>query len=74
VLGARIGIFLPFREEAVLAALEFAERDDDSATTSNEWGGRRYRVRLVPTPGFAEAQFFCDQVTVLKSLSISRAI
>jgi hypothetical protein len=74
VLGARSALFEPFRHGRVLDGLEFAERDPGSPTTSDDWGGRRCRVRLLPTPGFPEAQFFCDEVAILKAISISRAI
>lgn len=74
VLGARSALFQPFRDGRVLGGLEFAERDTGSPTTSDDWGGRQYRVRLLPTLGFPEAQFFCDEVAILKAISISRAI
>jgi len=73
VLGAAMETLLPFRQEDALAVLEFAEQDDGSPI-ANESGGRRYRIRLVPTPGYSEAVFYCDEVAVLKALSISRAI
>ena len=72
VLGARMEIFRPFRQEGVVDALELIEHDGDSSTIGEPWGGRRYRVRLVPMSGFPDAQFFCDQVAILKALSIAR--
>jgi len=74
VLGARMELFRPFRHENALDGLEVAERDAGLSTTADDWGGRLYRVRLAPMSGFPEAQFFCDEVAVLKAVSISRAI
>ena len=74
VLGARTEALWPFREDGALDALQFADVTRGSNTPSVDSGGRRYRVRLVPTGGLTEAAFFCDEVAVLKVVSISWAI
>ena len=74
VLGARSALFEPVRHGRVIDGLEITSRDAGAPTNSDAWGERQCRVRLLPTPGFPEAQFFCDEVTVLRATSISRAI
>jgi hypothetical protein len=74
VLGARMEALWPFRADGALDALQFAEVTGGSEIPPDDSGGRRYRVRLVPTGGLTEAAFFCDEVAVLKAVSISWAI
>jgi hypothetical protein len=74
VLGARMECLRSFRQEEGLGGLEFAEPGAGSPIPAADWGGRRYLVRLVPPAGVEEAPFLCDQVTILKVVSISRAI
>lgn len=78
VLGARMDSLRALRQDTGLHGLEVVERGGSGASTTaedaNDWGARRYRVRLIPPPDIAEARFFCDHATILKVLSISRAI
>lgn len=74
VLGAGMESLRPLRQDEGLDGLEVAEQDAGASMDADAWGGRRYRVRLVPAPGGTAAQFFCDQVAILRAISISRAI
>lgn len=72
VLGAQMETLLLLREEP-LSALDLLELDE-GPPTADEWGGRQYGVRLMPASGSSDVRFFCDEVAILQSVSISRAI